>query len=34
MKLDSRGQHRVHTVIYEELDRIENDMKAIKKGVS
>ena len=33
-KLDSRGQHRVHTIIYEELDRIENDMKAVKKGVS
>lgn len=25
--LDSRGQHRVHTIIYEELDRIENSKK-------
>lgn len=24
-KLDSRGQHRVHTVIYEELDRMKNN---------
>lgn len=24
-KLDSRGQHRVHTVIYEELDRIDRE---------
>lgn len=23
--LDSRGQHRVHTVIYEELDRIDRE---------
>lgn len=23
-KLDRRGQHRVHTIIYEELDRIES----------
>ncbi len=23
-KLDRRGQHRVHSIIYEEIDRIEN----------
>ena len=26
-KLDRRGQHRVHTVIYEELDRIDQEAK-------
>ena len=26
-KLDRRGQHRVHTVIYEELDRMETAQK-------
>lgn len=26
-KLDRRGQHRVHTIIYEELDRIEVQKK-------
>lgn len=27
-KLDRRGQHRVHTIIYEELDRIEKTANA------
>lgn len=27
-KLDRRGQHRVHTIIYEELDRIEKTVNA------
>ena len=32
-KLDSRGRHRVHTVIYEELDRMEQSEKSsIKIG--
>ena len=26
-KLDRRGQHRVHTIIYEELDRIEKNQE-------
>lgn len=26
-QLDRRGQHRVHTIIYEELDRMEKDKK-------
>lgn len=26
-ELDSRGKHRLHTIIYEELDRIENQKK-------
>ena len=34
-KLDRRGQHRVHTIIYEELDRIERTPKAsASKSVS
>jgi len=33
-KLDNRGEHRIHTVIYEELDRIEADAKELKKGAS
>lgn len=31
-KLDRRGQHRVHTIIYEELDRI-SDTEAISKSI-
>lgn len=27
-KLDRRGQHRVHTVIYEEIDRMEQVVKS------
>ena len=27
-KLDRRGQHRVHTIIYEELDRIKEEASA------
>ena len=30
-KLDRRGQHRIHTVIYEELDRIEIQKKKSQK---
>ena len=26
-KLDTRGQYKLHTVIYEELDRMSNDAK-------
>lgn len=29
--LDSRGKHRIHTVIYEELDRIEESKKPFSK---
>lgn len=32
-KLDSRGQHRVHIVIYEELDRIEHAIASEKSIV-
>lgn len=31
-RLDRRGQHRVHTVIYEELDRMELVKKSSKIG--
>lgn len=27
-KLDRRGQHRVHTIIYEELDRMDGSVEA------
>lgn len=30
--LDRRGQHRVHTVIYEEIDRIERYVKSAGKN--
>ena len=30
-KLDSRGKHRVHTVIYEELDRIDTQAEEREK---
>lgn len=30
-KLDSRGKHRIHTVIYEELDRINSQAEEKKK---
>lgn len=32
-KLDRRGQHRVHTVIYEELDRIDQEAKQSKNVI-
>ena len=30
-KLDRRGQHRVHTVIYEEIDRIKGEKPFLSK---
>lgn len=30
-KLDQRGKHKIHTVIYEELDRIEAESKETQK---
>ena len=32
-KLDRRGQHRIHTVIYEELDRMEQPNKKGKNAM-
>ena len=32
IKLDSRGKHKVHTVIYEELDRIKKGEKETDTG--
>jgi len=32
-KLDNQGVHRVHTVIYEELDRIKHNMKKTATGL-
>lgn len=32
-KLDRRGQHRVHTVIYEEIDRIDQEAKQSKDAM-
>lgn len=32
-KLDRRGQHRVHTVIYDEIDRISADNKTALKNI-
>ncbi len=31
-KLDRRGQHRVHAVIYEEIDRIKEEKSTSSKG--
>lgn len=31
-QLDHRGQHRVHTIIYEELDRMEQAKNSAKVG--
>lgn len=31
-ELDSRGQHKVHTIIYEEIDRMENTNIGIATG--
>ena len=31
-KLDRRGQHRVHTIIYEELDRMSADESSIRRN--
>lgn len=32
-KLDRRGQHRVHTIIYEELDRINSNETSSLKSI-
>ena len=32
-KLDRRGQHRVHTIIYEELDRMKGEEVSVSKSI-